>query len=447
MRSFVVWGAVLFLACTSTPEGLCENDFGCLPGLRCQEGLCTGCGGDGDCRGWEACSADRRCEPREGMCSSSTQCQKWEVCGTGYTCELAEGSCLSATDCQSHEVCNDSTRKCDLQPGRCNTSDDCASGSLWAATCGQDNQCQSAPTAGNDVLIWGTLSEGACYQDAISSVLTPARAQVGFGCYGSGRGNATVSPTGRIHYINEEKTPQRVVVFVPDSFKIEGRTRSYPSNGNENDTRLPAPACGIAEDVGAFVMQAGTGAIAYTCGSGGGTNIYYNVAGEVVSSGQRLMAWNASNHLLARGPSSLEFLVLTPERIVLPVTGLPAFHTFIDARAHATGFRMALSQAATVQQLWHIGHDGVATLEGTYGTFPEDVYSGEFGLLDGAGALYTPSGRRDKAFVDVIVRRSLDGAPGTTVYAEDSAPASVNYAANYEKLFTFMHGSYLFAGP
>lgn len=446
MRSFVVWGAVLFLACTSTPEGLCDNDSGCLPGLRCQEGICTGCGGDGDCQAWEACSADRRCEPLEGRCSSSTQCQKWEVCGTGYTCELAEGSCLSQTDCQAHEVCNDSTHKCDLQPGRCNTANDCASGSLWAATCGQDNQCQSAPTAGNDVLIWGTLSEGSCGADAISSVMTPSRVQVGFGCYTDGFDAAVVSPTGRVHYIDWGKDPRRLMVFVPDSFKVEGRTRSYPPNGTGNDTQVPTPACGITEDVGAFVMQAGTGAIAYNCGDGGGTNTYYNIAGEVVASGQRLLAWNASNHMLARGSSS-QFLVLTPERIVLPVTGLPTYQSFIDARAHATGFRVALSLTTDVQQLWHIGNDGVATLEGTYGTFPENVYSGAFGVLDGAGALYAESTRQDKVFVDVVVRRSPDGAPGTTVYSEDSAPAAVNASANYEQLFNFMHISYLFAGP
>ncbi|RKH54582.1 hypothetical protein D7V93_25365 [Corallococcus llansteffanensis] len=446
MRSFVVWGAVLFLACTSTPEGLCENDSGCLPGLRCQEGICAGCGGDGDCQAWEACSANRRCEPREGMCSSNTQCQAWEVCGAGNTCELAEGSCLSAADCKAHEVCNEATRKCDLQPGRCNTSDDCAGGSLWAATCAQDNQCQSVPVAGNDVLIWGTLSEGACYADAISSVLTPTRAQVGFGCYSSVDDNAVVSPSGRVHYIDGEKDPARLKVFVPDAFKVEGRTRSYPSDGAANDTQLPTPGCSATQDVASFVMQAGTGAIAYNCGGVGGGNTYYNLQGGVVASGHRLIAWNASDHLLASETSS-DLVVLTPTRTVVPVTGLPVDRTFIDARARPTGFRLALFRSTDVQQLWHIDQEGVATLEGTYGAFPENVYGGGYGVLDSAGALHVESSRRDKVFVDVVVRRPADGSPGTIVYSEDSAPASVNYAANYEQLFNYMHISYLFAGP
>lgn len=451
MRSFVVFGAVLFLACTTTPAGLCEDDSGCLPGLRCDQGVCVGCGGDDQCQLWEACSADRRCELRAGMCADKSHCQAWEVCAADNTCQLAQGFCLAATDCKSYEDCDGTTRQCVLQAGRCTTADSCGSGDLWAATCGDDNWCHSGPpVGGNDVLLWGTLMEGTCGYDAISSVFSPTRLQVGFDCYTDGvLRDSVVAPNGRIYYVDWGAKPRRVKVFVPDRFKVEKDIRSYPPDGVANDTVLSAPGCKSDEDVGTFVMQAGTGSIAYNCGVSGGLT-YYNPAGEVVSSGYRLSAWNGADYLLASN-NTYQLVVLTPSRTAIPVTGLPFDWSYIiDQRAYASGFRVAIHRSGNTNkdELWRIDNEGVPTYEGTYGAFPENLSSNVGGgELDSAGALFTTTSWSNKWFVDAVVKRPPDGATGTVVYSEDEAPEKVNYSANYEKVFNFMHGSYLFTGP
>ncbi|NOJ82360.1 hypothetical protein [Myxococcus xanthus] len=451
-RLFMLCAAALFLACTDIPEGLCDDDSMCLPGLHCKEGVCAGCLGDDECQAWEMCAADRRCALREGMCATNAQCKTWEACGASHTCELAEGFCLSPSDCGSHENCNDSTKRCVLQDGRCNTASNCGSSYLWTPSCDADNWCRTAPSSGNDVLIWGTLSQGSCGNDGISSVMSPTRVQVGFDCESRSYFDApVVSPNGRVYYMDAGTKPKRVKIFVPDTFPSENGVRSYPRNGTRNDTLVPAPACSATDDVSRFVMQAGTGDIAYTCSGHMGLMTYYDRAGAVVASTMRVIAWNASDYMLGDRNSS-ELFLMTPERTDRRVMGLPleysAMTSVVDARAHPTGFMVAFRRIDTrTMELWHIDHDGIATLDGTYGAVPENINAANAGVLDATGALYSQGTRTDVVFIDVIIRRRPDGTVGTVVYSEDSAPASVNFGSNYERLFNFLHISELFAGP
>lgn len=444
-------GVVLLLAsCTSTTEGLCEADGDCLAGLSCKEGVCVGCGGDGECNSWEACTTDRRCELRAGRCVKNSHCEKWETCGADNTCVLAANACASAADCKAHETCDETQRLCLLQDGRCNTSADCESGYLWAATCGGDNRCHSEPVSGNDVLIWGTLSEGACYRDAISSVLNPTRVQVGFGC-GVGSPDATVSPNGRIYYVDDDMDPARIRIFVPDGFPTKDGKRVYPDDGSKNDPKVPAPGCAATVDVRTFIMQAGTGSIIYSCMEDKAGLRYYDTNGTVVTDLSHPVAWNAENYILIKGDYGTAS-VLAPDRTtVVPVVGLPDRWAYIDARADSTGFRMAITDenSTSRQQLWHISNEGFASVQGVYGAYPEHVYyyGGGGGILDSAGALVTQSGRDDKALVDVVIRRTPDGARGVIIYSEDEAAEKVNSETDYKVLFNYMHGSYLFAGP
>lgn len=453
MRSFAVWGAVLFLmSCTSTPVGLCDADSDCLSGLSCQQGVCVGCGGDSECNAWEACTTNRRCELRAGKCANSSQCESWETCGADNTCVAAAGRCAAA-DCKAHESCDATTKQCVLQEGRCNTTADCSDDTLWAASCGSDNQCHADDASGNDVLLWGSISQGDCGSGGISSVMTPSRVLVGIGCDArvSGRG-AVLSPSGRIYYIDSEQLPARVKVFTPDRFKLVHGKLEYPFDGHNNDPVLPAPACNADQNVSSILMQAGTGALLYTCGSYGVGSTFYNVKGEVVTDRLGLLAWNADNYFLTRNSFS-EMFVRAPDATILRAQGLPPSWTLIDARAHPTGFRAALSvpqpDGSSQQQLWHISNDGEARLEATYGAVPATVTSYSNGVLDTAGGLYTEATWKDKTglYADAIVRRAPDGSPGTIVYSEDTAPSVVNYASGYKQLFNFTHASHLFTGP
>lgn len=453
IRSFVVCGAVLFLACTDTALGLCENDSGCLPGLRCQEGVCVGCGGDDQCLAWEACSENRRCELRAGRCETQAQCNPGEVCGADHVCVIPTGACQSAAGCQAWEVCNAETQSCEPQEGRCTSATDCGAGSLWAQTCGADNWCHEEALPDNDVVLWGTLAEGAGCYDAVSSILAPTRVRIGFGCStASPFDDAVVLPDGRILYVDHDVSPSRLKIFAPDRFRMEGKDRVYPRGTTAaNDTVVASPGCAETENVASVVVQAGTGQIAYNCGpyfyEGG--NTFYDVQGQVVQDGRRLLAWNAGDSMLAQDGFTRLFVLSPTTRTVIPVTGMPPVSETdtLDARAHPTGFHVALQTSDDAQQLWHIDNDGVATLKVTYGAFPERIYARDQGTLDTTGALYVRTWGMDSMTDDVIVMLPADGAPGTVVYSEASAPDVVSGAGTFSRPFNYIHSSRLFAGP
>ena len=437
---------LLLAACTSTSEGLCETAKDCLPGLSCQEGVCVGCGGDGECNAWEACTTDRRCELRAGRCTKGSHCESWETCGADNTCVRMASACTSSADCKAHESCDDTKKLCVLQAGRCNTANDCNDGSFWAATCGSDNQCHADALTGNDVLIWGTLAQGSCGADAISSVMSPTRPQVGFGCYTMGVfDDAILAPSGRVYYVDRAAHPARVKIFVPDAFKTEAGRKMYPPKGTDNDPSIQAPACAADEDVGHFIMQAETGAITYNCGATGGSRTFYGLTGDVVADGYLVLAWNADDRLLAWDKSS-NLVVVSPQRTPIAITGLPT-QSVVDARADATGFRLAVIVNIFDLQLWHVSNEGVANLMGAYGPVPENIVVQRAGVLDSAGAFFAEGYKTDVSSSDVVVKRPLDGSIGVTVYSEDSAPSKVNGGADYNTLFNYMHISYLFSGP
>ncbi|TSC23218.1 hypothetical protein [Corallococcus sp. Z5C101001] len=391
---------------------------------------------------------DRRCALREGRCATQLGCKAWESCSDDHTCVVAAGRCTTAADCQAHESCDDTTKRCVLQPNRCNTTADCGSGSLWGVSCAANNQCLDArPPAGNDILLLGTLSEGACYMDAVSSILTPTQVQVGFGC---GTVGFKLAPNGRIYYIDRDASPDQLKIFVPDSFKNEKGIRTYPSDPARNDIVIPTPKCGTGNVV-EYLMQAGTGGIAYRCADTmNSSREYYTLQGAVLTSAYSPVAWNADDFILAYRDSYTTMFVLTPDRTAIQVTGLPTRPPIsISARAHPTGFLFATFDylQGGPEQLWHIDHQGVATLKGTYGDFPREAPWRTGGILDSEGALYSMSSITSPKFVDLIVKRAFDGSTGTVVYSEASAPEDVNYTSNFTRLFNLIHASTLFSGP
>ncbi|WP_375757270.1 hypothetical protein [Corallococcus exercitus] len=448
----MVWGAVLFLAaCTSTSEGLCEDAADCLAGLSCQEGVCVGCAGDGECQAWQACTTDRRCELREGMCEKSSQCKSWETCGADNTCVLAADACTSAADCKAYESCDAAKNKCVLQADRCRTAADCGGSALWAPTCDADNRCQAGEGPENDVILWGTLRDGAnCGYDAFSSILTPTRVQVGFGCETLRVSYPVLAPDGRIHYIDRGETPHRLKVFVPDAFKSEAGKRVYPSDGPANDTLIPTTKCAAGQNVGSFHLQAGTGALAYSCIEEGNTSsstTLYDAQGDVVAKVSSVNAWNADDYILEDASFRAWILGPRPQRGLISIQGLPADWSISHARADKDGFLVLLAVGFNVwaPELWRISNSGQATRVGPYAALPDNVFSNSPRVLDRAGNVYV-IGKLTGTGADVIVKRSPDGSPGEIVYSEASAPSSVNEASNYSQLFNFIYESGLITG-
>ncbi|MBJ6765405.1 hypothetical protein JGU66_32025 [Myxococcaceae bacterium JPH2] len=298
------------------------------------------------------------------------------------------------------------------------------------------------PPAGKDILLAGTLEEGACFMEAFSSILTPTQVQVGLGCDTS---NYRLAPNGLIYYIYLKPAITQLKLFVPDSFKYELGALTYPSDPIKNDIVVPTPKCSTSS-VTDYLIQAGTGSIAYTCGpSKDGPIEYHTLQGAVLTSSYIPAAWNADDFILAHGKFHTDMVVLSPDRTAIQVTGLPKSWTYpIDARAHPTGFWFATFDYVLGEQLWHIDNQGVATLKGKYGDFPSGAPAGAAGILDSEGALYTWSLMSP---YDAIVKRPFDGSTGTVVYTEASAQGVVNRDSKFTRLFNLMHSSKIFRGP
>jgi hypothetical protein len=305
----------------------------------------------------------------------------------------------------------------------------------------------AAPFDPDGVLLWGTLSEGACYMDAIAHLGAPERPSVGFTCGPSPFSRPRVDPSGTIVYLESTGTTDRLHRFGRDAMTWDADFDhwSYPSDPLANDVVVATPAC--PDQVGwHWVMQAGTGEILYPCVTAS-TAQYYDAQGNVrISNGYRAYAWNAQDAILALDGERA--VVLDPFRVELPIAGMPETGSpgvrFVTARATAAGFRAVVARDdldPPVLQAWAISGTGAATLEGAY----PDVPAGHQGftsdaVLDAAGALYHEGSSTTEVFVDVVVKRAIGAAAGEIVYTEADAPTG-------DSLFTYIHISRLVTGP
>jgi hypothetical protein len=309
------------------------------------------------------------------------------------------------------------------------------------------------PADGNDILIWGTLSEGACYLDAVAPVTRPYAPQIGFDCYSNWAYFTTPAvsdPKGTFVYVDGGRTPHRPASFVPDSWTWDDTLQmwQYPSSGNQNDPWMPATACVSTDDVDDFVLQEATGAYAYACALA--PTDWHDASGAALVSGAKLYAWNQSDVLLGTDGNGASWYVWDAgTRQQHAVTGLPAGASVADARANQGGFWMALvPSSGGAGQLWSISGGGGATKVTDYGPTPANAPTGHWGVLDAKGAIYTHTAASN----DVVVRYPPDGSQGTIIYQESDAPAKANTDANGYFLgpyhpWVFFHISYMFHGP
>lgn len=91
-----------------------------------------------------------------------------------------------------------------------------------------------------EVYLAGTLSEGACYRDAIAHPARPHVAVVGFACYFNQQG-AMLTPDGTLLYVNTFEDVLRE--FSCDGCPTWTASDPYPSDPLVNDTVLPTPPC------------------------------------------------------------------------------------------------------------------------------------------------------------------------------------------------------------
>jgi hypothetical protein len=261
-----------------------------------------------------------------------------------------------------------------------------------------------------EVYIAGTLSEGACYLDALAHWSTPNDAVAGFDCYFDERG-AKIRPTdGRLLYSNTFEGLLRE--FHCDTCPIDS-TSEYPDNPLGNDFVLATPACDPDESTSLGHLVSPDGAIAYRCN--GFLDTWYDERGAVVYDGAEPLLHLGHDGLALTTNSVLSLST----GAVVPIVGLPAGNPVTIRADSEDGFRVVMTTEQP--ELWHVSATGAATSLGIYPPIPAG-YSpyGFIAALDGCGVLFQ-QGSGLEVFEDVILRRELGGTTDV-VYTEATNP-------------------------
>jgi hypothetical protein len=276
-----------------------------------------------------------------------------------------------------------------------------------------------------EVYIFGTLSEGACYLDAIAPVLAPDRALVGFDC-GARASHTYVRPTdGRLIYsIAGEGS---VHAFECDGCVHATAGMAYPSDPTANDE----PVMTACDRAAAFLMTfqvAADGETVARCHD----DRWYRADGSEFAAGissALLRLGHAGTALIADGVLDLA----TAE--VAPLSGLAELAP-LCVRAREDGYWAAVqpADAAAMPELWHVGFDGAAELLGTYPEPPPNQSVMFESELDGEGRLVQFASDTTETFRDTIIRRDIEGA-SELIYDEADDPV------------VKLHISGLFTGP
>lgn len=262
------------------------------------------------------------------------------------------------------------------------------------------------------VYLAGTLSEGACYLDALADVFNPNVASTGFDCYFS-NDTAVLRPTdGAMLYFNTFEWQLRE--YRCDECMVTSAATPYPSDPLANDRVVPTQCPGMDRMAGFAVtadgevlhrcsMTAGifrfsTGGIAYSAGND--TVLAFGSVGWALTR-TRVINWRLSSAGL--------------------ITGLPSSMTLLAARwSPPDGFWLAL-RTNGVEELWRVDLAGVATKSGTFGAQPPNTTASGGGRFDSAGRLFQAVNDTSAAFQDVVLMKEI-GQPTVVVYTEATNP-------------------------
>ncbi len=89
------------------------------------------------CEEWESCNtSNKRCELKDGRCSTLTDCDNNQICNENHTCTEIVDKCKDVI-CEEWETCNEDNGICHANVGRCSTNDDCKETHI----CGSEHIC------------------------------------------------------------------------------------------------------------------------------------------------------------------------------------------------------------------------------------------------------------------------------------------------------------------
>jgi hypothetical protein len=453
-------------SCAADPD--CETWQSCDVGAHACIAASGRCGVNGDCETWQYCDvAAHQCLDVGATCTGGGECQAWQRCDSGH-CVNQAGRCAEDPQCDtSWQVC-DASNTCVAAPNHCATSRDCAA---WescslAHACGPAVPCSSgaecvagdvcstvcvAPDVldGSSMYLFGTLSEGACFRDALAAVSSPTRVAVGFDCYASVDLGGWIGPDGSFYYRQSGVGDDTLRRFVPDPWEWDSASDSwrYPSSPLTNDEIVPTPPCATGPSF--VVMQAVTGRFMYRCTNDPQYD-WYRDDGSFVVRTYRVLAWSESDLKLADAGVPVLFDAAGAQ---IPIVGgpTPAFDVdVVAARAHADGFRFLMWNDTThAADRWFVNALGQATHEGTYPTPPAELGIVFLHGLDAAGAAYGLGAKAvpyGNGSADVVVKCELPPGSCSIVYDEANA-IEADYGATPPRTYVMIHASDLVTGP
>lgn len=263
-----------------------------------------------------------------------------------------------------------------------------------------------------EVYLAGTLSEGACYMDAIAHWSDPNVSATGFDCYFDNRAAMVRPSDGRLLYTNTFEDKLRS--FTCDNCPFDGG--SYPTMVLANDPILPTPCPTATDELGTFTVSP-QGQVLHTCNTTGSR--WRNQAGTEVfdATGDQLWSYGYNDLVLTRSR-----VVKLGTMMMSTISGLPS-RSWLTTRALMDGFWIALPGASMTNppELWKVDENGVATKVGDYPALPANVTARFSSKLDRDGALFEMASDTSVSFRDVIVRRKVAGT-SDVVYTEASNP-------------------------
>ncbi len=270
----------------------------------------------------------------------------------------------------------------------------------------------------NEVYLAGTLSEGACYRDALAPVLSPNTASAGFDCYFDERSGVVNPTTKRLLYTN---TFEGVIREYHCDDCAVSPNAPYPQNVLANDTprTAPCPSTMMGDLVTGFFVSP-DGAVFHRCTYSYATWRDETGAAVFDSANDSVSAWGRGEVLVSDG-LGLKRVVSLTDGTQLAVTGLPAGHQVLTTRwKEPNAFRVAVHSNGS-DFLYELDVlTGHATKLGEYPASP-NLRAYESARLDPAGRLYAFGGKSAPSFSDVVIRRSTDGE-NAIVYDEDTWP-------------------------
>lgn len=265
-----------------------------------------------------------------------------------------------------------------------------------------------------EVYLAGTLSEGACYLDAIALVEAPNRGLVGFDCYFDER-IAVIDPIRSVLlYMNVFEDVLREF-RCDDPCVWDEVSGTYPTEPLRNDPILPTSPCDPETNRLTHFLVGPDGSRVHRCFA---EEIWYDADGDMRYAGSLNLLHLGANDYAFAGTHIVD--LATGDEI--PITGLPATD-LLATRASEDGFLVAFTSPTfdDMPELWEVATDGSAVMVGVYPLQPEKQTTRFGAELDGSGALYQMSSTIGVAFEDTIVRRSVDG-DSEVIYTEADLP-------------------------